>query len=58
MEDAFDLLAGDHEEIRQMLSELEKGPTLATGATEDQLMLRSMMTCTGWRRTAPAASST
>ena len=44
MEDAFDLLAGDHEEIRQMLSELEKGPTLATGATEDQLMLRSMMT--------------
>jgi hypothetical protein len=44
MEDAFDLLAGDHEEVRQVLSELEKGPTLATGATEDQLMLRSMMT--------------
>jgi hemerythrin-like domain-containing protein len=44
MEDTFDLLADDHEEIRQMLSELEKGPTLATGATEDQLMLRSMMT--------------
>ena len=44
MEDAFDLLAEDHEEVRQMLSELEKGPTLATGANEDQLMLRSMMT--------------
>jgi hemerythrin-like domain-containing protein len=44
MEDAFDLLADDHEEIKQMLSELEKGPTLASGATEDQLMLRSMMT--------------
>jgi hypothetical protein len=44
MEDAFDLLAADHEEVRQVLSELEKGPTLATGATEDQLMLRSMMT--------------
>ena len=44
MEDAFDLLAGDHEDVRQMLSELEKGPTAATGATEDQLMLRSMMT--------------
>jgi hypothetical protein len=44
MEDAFDLLAQDHEEVRQVLAELEKGPTLATGATEDQLMLRSMMT--------------
>jgi Hemerythrin HHE cation binding domain len=44
MDDAFDLLAEEHEEVRQMLSELEKGPTLATGATEDQLMLRSMMT--------------
>jgi hypothetical protein len=44
MEDAFDLLAEDHEEVRQVLSELEKGPTLSTGATEDQLMLRSMMT--------------
>lgn len=44
MEDAFDLLAGDHDEVRQMLSELEKGPTLVTGATEDELMLRSMMT--------------
>jgi hypothetical protein len=44
MEDAFDVLAEDHEEIRQVLSELEKGPTAATGATEDQLMLRKIMT--------------
>jgi hypothetical protein len=44
MEDMLDVLAADHEEIRQVLSELEKGPTAGTGATEDQLMLRTMMT--------------
>lgn len=44
MEDVFDVLAEDHEDVRQMLAELEKGPTMATGATEDQLMLRKMMT--------------
>jgi hypothetical protein len=44
MEDAFDALAEDHEEIRQVLAELEKGPIAATGATEDQLMLRRLMT--------------
>jgi hemerythrin-like domain-containing protein len=44
MEDLFDVLADDHEEIRQVLAELEKGPTAATGATEDQLMLRQIMT--------------
>jgi hemerythrin-like domain-containing protein len=44
MEDVFEVLAEDHEEIRQVLSELEKGPTAATGATEDQLMLRKIMT--------------
>jgi hemerythrin-like domain-containing protein len=44
MEDVFDVLAGDHEEIRQVLAELEKGPTAATGATEDRLMLRQIMT--------------
>ena len=44
MEDVFDVLAQDHEEIRQALAELEKGPTAATGATEDQLMLRKIMT--------------
>ncbi len=44
MEDMFEVLAEDHEEIRQVLSELEKGPTAATGASEDQLMLRKIMT--------------
>jgi Hemerythrin HHE cation binding domain len=44
MEDVFDVLAEDHEEIRQALAELEKGPTAATGASEDQLMLRMIMT--------------
>ena len=44
MEDVFDVLAEDHEEIRQALAELEKGPTAATCATEDQLMLRKIMT--------------
>ena len=44
MEDVFDVLAEDHEEVRQALAELEKGPTAATGATEDQLMLRKIMT--------------
>ncbi len=44
MEDMFDVLAEDHEEIRQVLAELEKGPTAATGATEDQLVLRTIMT--------------
>ena len=44
MEDVFDVLAEDHEEIRQALAELEKGPTATTGASEDQLMLRKIMT--------------
>ena len=44
MDDMFEVLAEDHEEIRQVLSELEKGPTAASGASEDQLMLRKIMT--------------
>lgn len=44
MEDVFEVLAEDHEEISAVLDELEKGPTAATGASEDQLMLRKMMT--------------
>ena len=44
MDDVFDVLAEDHEDVRQTLAELEKGPTAATGACEDQLMLRKMMT--------------
>jgi hemerythrin-like domain-containing protein len=44
MEDVFDVLAEDHEEIRKALAELEKGPTAVTSATEDQLVLRKIMT--------------
>ncbi len=44
MEDVFDVLAEDHEEIRKALAELEKGPTAATSASEDQLVLRKIMT--------------
>ena len=44
MEDVYEVLAADHEEISAVLDELDKGPTAATGACEDQLMLRKMMT--------------
>ena len=40
----FTVLAEDHEEVKRMLAELEKGPTTATGASEDQLALRKKMT--------------
>jgi hemerythrin-like domain-containing protein len=40
---AFHVLAKDHEEVKRMLSELEIGPTAATGATSDQLALRQQM---------------
>jgi hypothetical protein len=43
MLNVFDVLAKDHEEVRRMLSELELGPTAATGATADQLALRQKM---------------
>jgi hemerythrin-like domain-containing protein len=44
MADVFNVLAKDHEEVKGMLAELEKGPTKATGASEDQLALRKKMT--------------
>src|SRR5712691_2224624 len=44
MADVFTVLAKDHEEVKGMLAELEKGPTKATGASEDQLALRKKMT--------------
>jgi hemerythrin-like domain-containing protein len=39
----FDVLARDHQEVKDMLTELEKGPTAASGATADQLALRKKM---------------
>jgi hemerythrin-like domain-containing protein len=44
MADVFTVLAQDHQEVQAMLAELEKGPTRATGASEDQLALRKKMT--------------
>ncbi len=37
------VLAKDHEEVKGLLAELEKGPTRATGASQDQLALRKKM---------------
>ena len=44
MADVFTVLGQDHQEVKRMLAELEKGPTGATGASEDQLALRKKMT--------------
>jgi hemerythrin-like domain-containing protein len=44
MADVFTVLARDHQDVKGMLTELEKGPTRASGATEDQLALRKKMT--------------
>jgi hemerythrin-like domain-containing protein len=44
MTDVFVVLAKDHQEVKNMLAELEKGPTRATGTSEDQLALRKKMT--------------
>ena len=44
MADVFTVLGQDHQEVKRMLAELEKGPTAATKASEDQLALRKKMT--------------
>lgn len=43
MTDVFTVLGQDHQEVKRMLAELAKGPTMATGASEDQLALRKKM---------------
>jgi len=43
MATVFAVLARDHDEVRYMLAELTTGPTLATGASEDELLLRKRM---------------
>jgi hemerythrin-like domain-containing protein len=43
MADVFDVLAADHAEVGQMLAELERGPALGTGVSQDQLLLRKKM---------------
>ena len=44
MADVFTVLATDHEEVKGMLAELEKGPTKTSGAGQDQLTRRKKMT--------------
>ena len=44
MADVFTVLSQDHEEVKRMLAELEKGPSRVTGAGQDQLALRKKMT--------------
>lgn len=44
MTDAIEVLRRDHEEVKRMLTELEKGPVAASGADQDQLTLRKRMT--------------
>ena len=43
MADVFDVLAADHMKVKRMLAELGKGPTMSTGASADQLVLRKKM---------------
>jgi hemerythrin-like domain-containing protein len=44
MADVFTVLGQDHGEVKRMLAELEKGPSRATGASQDPLALRKKMT--------------
>ena len=44
MADVFTVLAKDHQEVKNMLAELDKGPARATGASQNQLALRKKMT--------------
>ncbi len=43
MPSVFDVLGQDHQEVKRMLAELEKGPTVATGANDNHLALRTKM---------------
>jgi hemerythrin-like domain-containing protein len=43
MPSVFEVLSRDHEEVRQMLSELESRPAAVAGASPDQLALRKKM---------------
>jgi uncharacterized protein YdcH (DUF465 family) len=42
--DVFSVLAQDHEAVKDLLAELEQGPTRAAGASRDQLARRKKMT--------------
>jgi hypothetical protein len=53
MADVFTVLGQDHEEVKRMLAELEKGPTRVTEASEDQLALRKKIARCGNRARRP-----
>jgi hemerythrin-like domain-containing protein len=44
MADVFTVLARDHQEVKNMLAELERGPTRVTGISKDQQAQREKMT--------------
>lgn len=44
MPSVFDVLGHDHQEVKQMLTELEKGPVAGAGAGDGALALRKKMT--------------
>ena len=43
MPSVFDILAIDHEQVKQLLTELEMGPTAGDGSTENRLAVRKKM---------------
>jgi hemerythrin superfamily protein len=43
MPNVFEVLSKDHEQVKQVLTEFEAGPTAAAGATENELALRKKM---------------
>jgi hemerythrin-like domain-containing protein len=43
MPSVFDVLARDHQNVKRMLAELERGPTAQTGANDNHLMRRKKM---------------
>ena len=43
MPSVFEVLGQDHQEVKRMLAELEKGPTAGSGASDNHLALRKKM---------------
>jgi hypothetical protein len=43
MPSAFEVLTKDHEEVKLMLAELERGPAASAGAGSEQFALRKKM---------------
>jgi hypothetical protein len=43
MPNVFEVLANDHQQVKQMLTKFKTGPGVAAGATENELVLRKKM---------------